>query len=87
MVIFLTDFSVYLISDAWFFHCRCDFPGCELLVLLYGPGIIGSLVIPILGALPDSLIILLSGLGSGTKQEIQGQLSVGVGTLVGRYNL
>ena len=56
-------------------------------MLLYGPGIIGSLVIPILGALPDSLIILLSGLGSGTKQEIQGQLSVGVGTLVGRFNL
>ncbi len=35
------------------------------------------------GALPDCLIILLSGLGSGTKDEIQQQLSVGVGTLVG----
>jgi len=57
--------------------------GCEMLVLLYGPGIIGSLVIPILGALPDCLIILLSGLGSGTPEEIQAELSIGVGTLVG----
>ena len=57
--------------------------GCEMLVLIYGSGIIGSLLIPILGALPDSLIILLSGLGSGTKEEIQQSLSVGVGTLVG----
>ncbi len=35
------------------------------------------------GALPDCLIILLSGLGSGTPEEIQAELSIGVGTLVG----
>jgi hypothetical protein len=29
------------------------------------------------------MIILLSGMGSGPKEEIQAQLSVGVGTLVG----
>lgn len=57
--------------------------GCEILVLLYGSGIIGSILLPILGALPDSLLILLSGLGGGTKAEIEEQLLVGVGTLVG----
>jgi len=57
--------------------------GSEMLLLLYGPGIIGGLVIPILGAIPDCAVILISGLGSGTKEEIQNQLSVGVGTLVG----
>lgn len=57
--------------------------GSEMLLLLYGPGIIGGLIIPILGAVPDCMIILLSGMGGGTKDEIQSQLSVGVGTLVG----
>lgn len=57
--------------------------GSEMLLLLYGPGIIGGLLIPILGAVPDCVVILISGLGSGTKEEIQHQLSVGVGTLVG----
>ncbi len=36
-----------------------------------------------LGALPDCLIILFSGIGSGTKAEIQDSLQIGVGTLVG----
>jgi len=57
--------------------------GSEMLLLLYGPGIIGGLVIPMLGAVPDCAIILISGMGSGTKAEIQHELSVGVGTLVG----
>lgn len=57
--------------------------GSEMLLLIYGPGIIGGLLIPILGAIPDSAIILISGLGSGTKEEIEKELSVGVGTLVG----
>ncbi len=57
--------------------------GSELLLLIYGPGIVGGLLIPILGAVPDCAIILISGLGPGTKAEIQTQLSVGVGTLVG----
>lgn len=54
-----------------------------MLMLLFGPGVVGGLVIPILGAVPDGAIILLSGMGAGTKEEIQNQLSVGVGTLVG----
>ena len=57
--------------------------GSEMLLLIYGPGIVGGLLIPILGAIPDCAIILISGLGSGNKEEIQHELSVGVGTLVG----
>lgn len=52
-------------------------------MLLYGPGIVGGLVIPILGAIPDCAVILISGMGEGTTEEVQNQLSVGVGTLVG----
>ena len=57
--------------------------GSEMLLLIYGPGIIGGLLIPILGAIPDSAIILISGLGDGTKEQVQKEISVGVGTLVG----
>jgi Ca2+/Na+ antiporter len=57
--------------------------GSEMLLLIYGPGIVGGLLIPILGAIPDCAIILISGMGNGTKSEIQNELSVGVGTLVG----
>jgi Ca2+/Na+ antiporter len=48
-----------------------------------GPGIVGGVVIPLLGAVPDCAVILISGMGEGTKEEIQNQLAVGVGTLVG----
>jgi Ca2+/Na+ antiporter len=57
--------------------------GSEMLLLLFGAGIVGGLVIPILGAVPDCAIILISGLGSGDKDSIQDELRVGVGTLVG----
>lgn len=46
------------------------------------PGLIGGLVLPILGALPDAAIIAMSGLG-GTVQEAQEQVAVGMGTLAG----
>jgi hypothetical protein len=42
-------------------------------------GIVGSVVLPILGTLPDSLIILFSGIGP----DAQEQLDVGVGALAG----
>jgi hypothetical protein len=38
------------------------------------PGIIGGLVLPILGALPDALLVLVSGLG-GTPAEAQEQVT------------
>lgn len=37
--------------------------GSEKLLLIYGPGIVGGLLIPVLGAIPDGAIVLVSGLG------------------------
>ncbi|CAI5537504.1 unnamed protein product [Closterium sp. Naga37s-1] len=46
------------------------------------PGLIGGLLLPVLGALPDTLLILVSGLG-GSKEEAQDQVLVGMGVLAG----
>ncbi|KAI8010140.1 Sodium/calcium exchanger NCL [Camellia lanceoleosa] len=56
--------------------------GCEILLEILGPGIIGGLVLPILSSLPDAIIILASGL-SGSKETAQDQVSVGMGLLAG----
>ncbi|XP_031101519.1 sodium/calcium exchanger NCL-like [Ipomoea triloba] len=56
--------------------------GSELLLQLLGPGLIGGLFLPILGALPDAMLILVSGL-SGSAVEAQSQVSVGMGLLAG----
>lgn len=54
--------------------------GSELLLLVPSmTGIVGSLVLPILGAVPDGALILFSGLGP----DAQNQLNVGVGALAG----
>ncbi|XP_028077254.1 sodium/calcium exchanger NCL1-like [Camellia sinensis] len=42
--------------------------GSELLLAILGPGIVGGLLLPILGALPDAMLILVSGL-SGTTEN------------------
>eukprot|EP00931_Biecheleriopsis_adriatica_P088660 TRINITY_DN62930_c0_g1_i1.p1 TRINITY_DN62930_c0_g1~~TRINITY_DN62930_c0_g1_i1.p1 ORF type:complete len:579 (-),score=158.07 TRINITY_DN62930_c0_g1_i1:74-1810(-) len=54
--------------------------GSELLLLVpkYA-GIVGSVVLPILGAVPDGVMVLFSGLGA----DAQNQVSVGVGALAG----
>ncbi|XP_073526427.1 uncharacterized protein [Phyllobates terribilis] len=56
--------------------------GSELLLEILGPGIVGGLFLPILGALPDALLILVSGL-SGSSETAQTQVSVGMGLLAG----
>ncbi|XP_057466067.1 sodium/calcium exchanger NCL-like [Actinidia eriantha] len=56
--------------------------GSELLLEILGPGIVGGLFLPILGALPDAMLILVSGL-SGTTATAQSQVSVGMGLLAG----
>ena len=56
--------------------------GSELLLLVPSlAGVVGSVVLPILGAVPDGAIMLFSGLGP--KEEAQEKLSVGIGTLAG----
>merc|ERR1719159_2135067 len=54
--------------------------GSELLLLVPSvAGIVGSIVLPILGAVPDGMMVLFSGLGP----DAQEQVSVGVGALAG----
>jgi hypothetical protein len=52
--------------------------GSELLLEIVDPGIVGGVALPVLGALPDSLIVLTSGLGAA-KEAAQEQLAVGIG--------
>ncbi|XP_050216737.1 sodium/calcium exchanger NCL [Mercurialis annua] len=56
--------------------------GSELLLEILGPGIVGGLFLPMLGALPDAMLILVSGL-SGSAETAQSQVSVGMGLLAG----
>lgn len=56
--------------------------GSELLLEILDPGIIGGLLLPVLGAVPDSAIVVVSG-AMGSTAEAQDQLNVGVGTLAG----
>lgn len=56
--------------------------GSELLLEILGPGLVGGLLLPILGALPDAMLILVSGL-SGSVEVAQEQVSVGMGLLAG----
>ncbi|XP_065890045.1 uncharacterized protein [Dysidea avara] len=68
----ILGYSAKLISD-----------GAELLLDLGLPaGIIGGVVLPLLGAVPDSAMIVFSGMG-GTKEQAQQQIDVGMGTLAG----
>ncbi|RDD46148.1 hypothetical protein TrispH2_001491 [Trichoplax sp. H2] len=56
--------------------------GAELLLDLGLPAsIIGGLVLPLLGAIPDAVMILVSGLGP--KELAQRKISVGMGALAG----
>lgn len=56
--------------------------GSELLLLVPSmAGLVGGVVLPLLGAVPDGAIILFSGLGD--LQAAQETLSVGVGALAG----
>merc|ERR1712137_1523218 len=51
-----------------------------LLVPAYAP-LVGSVVLPILGAVPDGIMVMFSGLGP--KSAVQDEIAVGVGALAG----
>ena len=54
--------------------------GSELLLLVPSvAGLVGSVVLPVLGAVPDGMIVLFAGLG----EDAQNQLGVGIGALAG----
>ena len=53
--------------------------GSELLLATPWRGLVGTVVLPILGAVPDGAIVIFSGLGADAQQ----QMNVGVGALAG----
>lgn len=56
--------------------------GSELLLLIPSvAGLVGSVVLPVLGAVPDGMMVLFSGIGP--REEAQTQLNVGMGALAG----
>lgn len=55
--------------------------GSELLLLVPSiAGIVGSVVLPVLGAVPDGMMVLFSGVDPATVNK---QIGVGVGTMAG----
>ncbi|KAK4741731.1 hypothetical protein SAY87_025319 [Trapa incisa] len=75
-------FLILVYSYLMFLSAKLLSDGSEILLEVLGPGIIGGLFLPILSSLPDAAIILASGL-SGSKEDAQNQLSVGIGLLAG----
>ncbi|XP_058221561.1 sodium/calcium exchanger NCL-like [Rhododendron vialii] len=75
-------FLILVYGYLMFFAATNLSSGSELLLEILGPGLIGGLLLPILGALPDAMLILVSGL-SGTTETAQSQVSVGMGLLAG----
>jgi len=57
--------------------------GSELLLEVLSPGLVGGLLLPILGAVPDAAVIVASGLGASGTAQAQAQVAVGMGTLAG----
>ncbi|KAG6637224.1 sodium/calcium exchanger NCL-like [Carya illinoinensis] len=74
-LILVYDFLMYL-------SATCLSYGSEHLLKILGPAIVGGLFLPILGALPDAMLILVSGL-SGSTKTAESQVSVGMGLLAG----
>lgn len=77
-------FLVIVFGAILMYAAQCIGDGGEALLELdiMPPAMIGGLLLPLLGAIPDAVIILVSGLG-GTKAEAQHKIAVGVGTLAG----
>eukprot|EP00033_Pygsuia_biforma_P003948 GCRY01004324.1.p1 GENE.GCRY01004324.1~~GCRY01004324.1.p1 ORF type:complete len:484 (+),score=131.65 GCRY01004324.1:156-1607(+) len=55
--------------------------GSELLAEILDPGFVGGCLLPVLGAVPDAAVVIVSCLGN--PDEIQDQIKVGVGTIAG----
>lgn len=75
-------FLILVYGALMFTAARYLSTGSELLLEILGPGIIGGLFLPILGALPDALLIFVSGI-AGSKETAQDQVFVGMGLLAG----
>eukprot|EP00043_Microstomoeca_roanoka_P015030 m.149825 g.149825 ORF g.149825 m.149825 type:complete len:613 (-) comp16163_c6_seq1:309-2147(-) len=73
-------FLMFAYAYVLFFASNLISDGSELLLLVPSVrDIVGSVVLPILGAVPDGAIVLFSGLGKNAQKQV----SVGVGALAG----
>ncbi|KAK4576612.1 hypothetical protein RGQ29_027240 [Quercus rubra] len=68
---YLMYFAAMLLTD-----------GSEHLMEILGPSIVGGLVLPILGAFPDAMLVIVSGI-FGTTETAQSQISIGMGMVAG----
>ncbi|CAN6482724.1 unnamed protein product [Victoria cruziana] len=75
-------FLVIVYGYLMFFSAKYVSEGSELLLQILGPGIVGGLFLPVLGALPDALLILVPGL-AGSRETAQDQVVIGMGSLAG----
>jgi len=73
-------FTVCVYGYALFQASNLISDGSELLLLVpqWAP-LVGSVVLPVLGAVPDGMMVLFSGLGANAQQQV----TVGVGALAG----
>eukprot|EP00246_Nothoceros_aenigmaticus_P010049 TRINITY_DN2634_c0_g1_i1.p1 TRINITY_DN2634_c0_g1~~TRINITY_DN2634_c0_g1_i1.p1 ORF type:complete len:615 (+),score=111.83 TRINITY_DN2634_c0_g1_i1:176-2020(+) len=61
---------------------QCLSEGSELLLTILDPGLIGGLLLPVLGCLPDAILIAVSGL-SASQDNAAEEVLVGMGLLAG----
>ncbi|XP_068652674.1 sodium/calcium exchanger NCL1-like [Aristolochia californica] len=74
--------NLVIIGGLMYLSARCISSGNELLIRMLGPGVVGGFLLPVLDALPESLIILVSGL-SGSREIVQHKVLIGTGMLSG----
>ncbi|KAL5729968.1 hypothetical protein ACHQM5_002855 [Ranunculus cassubicifolius] len=75
-------FHIIVYGYLMFIAAKCLSSGSEHLLEILGPGLVGGLFLPMIAALPDSILILVSGL-SGSQEVAQTQVLVGMGLLAG----
>ncbi|KAL5729967.1 hypothetical protein ACHQM5_002854 [Ranunculus cassubicifolius] len=75
-------FHIIVYGYFMFLAAKCLSNGSEHLLEILGPGLVGGLFLPMIAALPDSILILVSGL-SGSQETAQTQVLVGMGLLAG----
>jgi Ca2+/Na+ antiporter len=62
--------------------------GCDILRDVFGSGIVGGLILPVLGAFPDGIIIVFSLTGGHDSPEAVAEaIAVGIGSLIGATTL
>lgn len=78
--LFQIFFLTFVYGVVLFIAANLISDGSEFLLLIPSiSGMVGSIVLPVLGAVPDAAIVIFSGLGS----DAQYQLEVGIGALAG----